>query len=205
VSDTCLPNLQRVFSYFHNATAFGDDATLGSIRRDYNFSADQDNVSVLYVLVDILAGIVQYNSRYRMLTPLCRELVGNVTADVATYHKWAMNWTQTHGETVQDIDLMMATEAGSSRSWSWMTCTEVGWFQTASGKLRSSFLNLTYFRNVCYKLYNLSILPDEREINNRYGGVHPATSRVFFLNGAVDPWSTMGIHVEDPSLAHAHL
>jgi serine protease 16 len=149
VSDTCLTNLQQVFQYFHNATATGDDAVLGAIRRDYNFSAEQDNISVLYVLVDILAGIVQYNSRYRMLTPLCGGLVGNLTADVATYHKWAMNWTKTRGETVQDIDLMMATEAGSSRSWSWMTCTEVGWFQTASGKLRSPFLNLTYFRNVC--------------------------------------------------------
>jgi hypothetical protein len=115
-------------------------------------------------------------------------------------HKWAVNWTATRNETVQDIDLMMETKAGSSRSWSWMTCTEVGWFQTASGKLRSSFLNLRYFRKVCDKLYNLSILPDEREMNNLYGGIHPATSRVFFLNGAVDPWSTMGIHVEDPSL-----
>jgi hypothetical protein len=64
VSSTCLPNLQRVFSYFHNATVNGDDAVFSAIRWDYKFSAEQDNVSILYVLVDILAGIVQYNSRY---------------------------------------------------------------------------------------------------------------------------------------------
>jgi serine protease 16 len=191
--------------FFHAAVATGNRTTIDSVRKAYGFSDDEDDVSMLYVLTDILAAIVQYNSRYGILKQLCGAVDGDIWHDLDVYHNTSVQLLALSHETVQDIDLMSATSTdwrgpfSSSRSWSYMTCTQVGWFQTASGELRSPFLNPSYFERVCAKLFNVTTLPAERDINNECGGNRPGGSRVFYTNSGVDPWSTMGYHMDDPA------
>jgi serine protease 16 len=200
---SCLTRVRAVFNVFHEAVSTQNVSAIDAIRAAYGFTSTEDNISMLYVLTDILAAIVQYNSRYRILQGLCADLTDDVNHNLIVYHNRSLQLLALGNETVEDFDLMSATSTDwrgpfrNSRSWSYMTCTQVGWFQTASGQLRSPFLNESYFTRVCEKLFNITSLPIEREINNAFGGIKPAATRVFYTNSGVDPWSTMGYHVDD--------
>jgi hypothetical protein len=110
---------------------------------------------------------VQYNSRYQILSGLCNNVTGDLTKDLDVYHTAAFQLLAIRGETARSFDLLMANSTDvhdpehNSRSWSYMTCTQVGWFQTA-GTLRSPLLNLSYFQSVCTKLFNLTTLANDR-------------------------------------------
>jgi pimeloyl-ACP methyl ester carboxylesterase len=196
---SCLPNVKAVLGHFH--TVFSDPAEAEerlAIRQQYGFWDNQTDVSVLYVLVDSLATIIQYNSRIQLLDGLCGNLTGVLADDLATYHEFINKSYAYDGRTVQYYDLELATDPrptaphAAARAWSYMTCTEVGWFQTASDRLRSSWINLSYFQEVCSALFDLTTLPNEIELNNRYGGKNGQGVRTFFTNGEVDPWSSLG-------------
>jgi serine protease 16 len=203
--DQCLPRVQNVFDHFHKIVASGRVSEVRALRNQYNITDDEDDISMLYVLTDILAAIVQYNSRYQILAGLCANVTGDLEHDLNTYHTAALQLLKIRGQTARHFDLTIANSTDihdpehNSRSWSYMTCTQVGWFQTR-GSLRSPFLNLSYFQKVCKQLFNLTTLANEKEMNNEFASVHPGSSRVFFTNSEVDPWSTMGYYVNDISL-----
>jgi serine protease 16 len=209
----CLGNVKAVLDHFH--TVFSDPAFADerlAIRAQYGFWDNQTDVSVLYVLVDSLAIIIQYNTNLQLLDGLGGNVTGVLADDLATYFQFVTKaYALFGGVTVQDMDLELATDpsptapSADARAWSYVTCTEVGWFQTASGRLRSPWINLTYFQDVCSKLFDLATLPNEVELNNRYGGKNGQGVRTFFLNGEVDPWSTMGIETADETILRRSL
>jgi len=206
LSPKCLNNTRKIFEKAHQRIASGNPQEIADLKHELSVLDTQDDVSTLYVMTDVLAAAVQYNSRYNLLSSYCYNQEnsddGNYTAFIEMYN----NLLKTMGSTPLDFDLLEQTNTSSKspiangRSWSWMTCNEVGWFQTNSNRLRSSFLNLSYFNRVCKTLFNLDELADEAEVNRRYGGQNPRQTRVFFLNGAVDPWSTLSVHVPDESI-----
>ena len=92
----------------------------------------------------------------------------------------------------------LASPYANGRAWSYMTCNEVGWFQTA-GRLRPKKIDINYFEDICKNLFKLG-LPDEAEKNRYFGGNNPQQTKVYFLNGGVDPWSTMSVKQQDEGL-----
>jgi serine protease 16 len=205
-SADCLKYTKGLFNLFQSIVINGGDG-LATLRNEYGFTAEQDNTSVLYVLSDILASMVQFNTNVNVLTDFCTNLTGDPQdKDRKAFHAAANRTLAYLNATVQTLDLTMATDEYStsdfadSRAWSWITCTEVGWFQTSSGNLRPDFVNLSYFRSVCRRLFNLSRLPPEREMNNRYGGLSPRSTKVFYVSAGVDPWTRVSVQVGDESV-----
>jgi hypothetical protein len=204
--------LERTKTIFDNADAIiksGDMTKIENFKKLYNIPTEIDDVSALYIITDVLAAIVQYNSKYQLLDDYCGKIKEETDPSkyesiyIETYNKLL----QIRSAKPEDFDLKQATstsstsEVANSRSWSWMTCNEVGWFQTASGLLRPSLLDITYFKNVCTYLFDgINGLADEEEVNNRYGSINPRQTRVYFTNGKVDPWSTLGVHYPDESV-----
>jgi hypothetical protein len=66
----------------------------------------------------------------------------------------------------------------------------------ASGKLRSASVNLTYFDRVCQTLFNGTSLANQDDLRRRFGGRHQNSSIIIFVNGAIDPWSTLSLQSE---------
>ena len=202
VSSDCLSKTKEVLDMIREKIMNENERK--HVIDDFGFDGSEDDISILYAITDALAAMVQYNSRYQLLETHCKnqQSYPNYAGIVDIVKKIC----QLRNETIKDFNLMMANDTNahgpysSSRAWSYMTCTQVGWFQTASGKLRSSTINLDYFQNVCSELFGIDTLPDEKEMNRYFGSDNPKQTKVFFLNGDVDPWSVMGVHQEDMSL-----
>ena len=206
---TCLPRTKVIFDNANSIVSSGSTEEINAFKQKYNIPTETDDISALYIITDVLAAIVQYNTRYQLLDSYCNQIAEATSESqyesiyIDTYNKLL----KIRGASPLDFDLMQATstdpasDQANSRSWSWMTCNEVGWFQTASGLLRPSLINLDYFKRVCNTLFpEVTELADEEEVNNRYGAVNPRQTRVFFANGMVDPWSTLGVHYPDESI-----
>ena len=206
VSQECFNSIQTSLDRIEKIIQSQNAEAILSLKRELGFYDDQYDVSVLYVVVDILSALVQYNSVYKLLNETCESFTGNPEEDW-TQFKIALNKTlKLMNQKIGDADLLMATNTSTlspfrdSRSWQYMTCTQVGWFQTASGEMRSKWINLSYFGYVCDQLFGLKSLANELEMNNRFGGKTPGSVKVFFLNGGVDPWSTMSVKIPDEGL-----
>jgi hypothetical protein len=208
-NDVCLERTKTIFDKANDIINSKDKAKIDAFKKLYNIPEETNDVSSLYIITDVLAAIVQYNSRYQLLDDYCGKIKNETepanyeSIYIETYNKLL----EIRKATPLDFDLMQATSTSStsdvanSRSWTWMTCNEVGWFQTASGLLRPTLLDISYFKSVCTTLFDgITGLADEKEVNNRYGSISPRQTRVYFTNGKVDPWSTLGVHYPDESI-----
>lgn len=200
VSHKCLANTKSVLEQVAKK-AFEDTEKL---RKDFGFLDDEQPNDMVYCVTDILAAMVQYNSILKLLTQHC-ELQSNGPNYEGLVS--IINQTcQKLGQPISSSNLRLQTNTSvqspfaSGRSWSYMTCNEVGWFQTASGKLRPALLDLSYFEGICKDLFGFESLADENEKNCYFGGANPQQSRVFFLHGSVDPWSKLGVNEADGSI-----
>lgn len=186
----CRPNLQSLFELYTKYYL----TNISRLRTTIEKFGWQDvtSESFLYIVADIIAHCVQYKQHQYLLHHLC---------DTIEYDKYdetvaalMNNITDIIGASYKSFDPLNAE--GDGLMWTWMTCNQVGWFQTASGKLRSPLVNLSYFNDTCMTLFNISIDETER-LNIRYGGDHPRATNVYYVNGAVDPWSRVSIHETD--------
>jgi hypothetical protein len=88
------------------------------------------------------------------------------------------------------------------RQWTWQTCNEFGFFQTA-GSVESPFhplasaLDLQYYRTLCQDAYGLSHAQNFSVptgfTNSYYGARSLGASRVVLPDGSVDPWHSLAL------------
>ncbi|KAJ2886762.1 hypothetical protein IWW38_005204, partial [Coemansia aciculifera] len=85
------------------------------------------------------------------------------------------------------------------RSWFYQTCTQFGYWQTAPRpplrRLRSRYMTAEWQSRPCRAFFGdvIPLHPDTDGINERYGGLLPNVSRVVFVNGLLDPWSSLSL------------
>jgi len=104
---------------------------------------------------------------------------------------------------LMDATLPESGEGNAGRAWTWQTCNEFGYFQTAT----SSFENRTMFtrgasaralwQQVCSDVFQISqetIGANVAATNNYYGGkTQQGITNVFYSNGDLDAWSLLSI------------
>ena len=199
ISESCLEDAHSTFDYISDLIQ--DSSKRDQIMKDFGIT-NPDEVSdatFMYMLADVLATPIQYSDTYNDLVEMCENFKTTKTQD-EKYN--VMNNTLNKilvdsGDSIYSSDPY--SNDPSSLAWSWMTCNQVGWFQTASGKLRSNLVDIHYFKQVCTDLFNLT-LPDDDEFNRRFGGKNSRATSTYFTNGGVDPWSTMSIKTPDSTL-----
>merc|ERR1711962_718096 len=171
-----------------------------------------DVKSFIEMLIDNLAGLVQYNGNQNMnISSLCSIMTDETSASPL--------------ERLAVVNSMMLEEAGEPcimhdydsflniisdiywsghgvgyRQWIWQTCTEFGWYQTTnqpSGVYGSS-LDLGFFERWCQDAFGDYFTHERMEknveaSNIEYGGITPDVHNVVFVQGTVDPWHAMGV------------
>ena len=77
------------------------------------------------------------------------------------------------------------------RSWLWITCNELAYWQTSPGRLglRSPKLTKEAFQEQCKNVFGEGIVPNVNAFNEKYGGLKQTATRVFFTTGSQDPWT----------------
>jgi len=86
------------------------------------------------------------------------------------------------------------TQTGMERSWRWQKCTELAYLQPAppSDSMRSYDLTLDVLIDQCK--YVFDIVPDVDTFNKKFGGDHPNSSKIVFLNFSDDPWQRASVN-----------
>ncbi|KAH0794362.1 Clan SC, family S28, unassigned serine peptidase [Histomonas meleagridis] len=106
------------------------------------------------------------------------------------------------------IELANTNRNAASRSWLWMTCNELAYWQTASGRLslRSPKLDKAAFQAQCTNVFGEGISPKVDEFNQKYGGLSQNATRVYYTTGSQDPWTWTCVTEESgvPKGSYAH-
>ena len=91
------------------------------------------------------------------------------------------------------LDQQSKNTGTGSRSWLWMTCNELAYWQVSPGRvgLRPEQLNQDYFREQCRFVFpEREVFPDVAAFNQKYGGLDQTTvTRVYYTTGSQDPWT----------------
>jgi pimeloyl-ACP methyl ester carboxylesterase len=196
----CNESIHKMFNRIEESLTKGDPE---KIRESFGFSGNQDLVSILYVIAEVVASAPQY---YRVPKPeyvpglndFCSAAAKNDLGAFATAFKNTLNGT---GQSQQSLDPLSYTFNNSlfrnERAWWWLKCTQLGWFQTSDG-FRSSLINMSYFDRVCETLFGFPHR-SPKYLSRALKGVDIPATNVYFVNGELDGWSKVG--VTDTSLA----
>ncbi|KAH7830668.1 putative Serine Carboxypeptidase S28 [Monocercomonoides exilis] len=169
----------------------------------------EDNVDFLSGMGDMVAHAVQYNmdnepdKAYKDLlcSTMSKPLVNGETESshlLEFFNKMTEKMDTTCNEFVSldpVIKNITANKLENGRQWTWQTCNEFGYFQTAppQNSLRSTRVNLDYYHGICERAFGPGRIPDVSKINKYFKERNSLATNVIWTNGGFDPWSKLGI------------
>uniref|UniRef100_UPI00398EDDF2 LOW QUALITY PROTEIN: thymus-specific serine protease n=1 Tax=Pristiophorus japonicus TaxID=55135 RepID=UPI00398EDDF2 len=162
-------------------------------------------------LADIVMGTVQYNKEMvgMSIASLCRVMtnqkLGSAYQRLTVVNK---NYMQSmglqcvdnsHQSTLEKLRSTQVNPQGvGERQWYYQTCSEFGYYQTCEdeGCPLSRWLTLRSQVGICGGVFG--ILPGRVQsaidfTNDYYGADRPASSRIIFVNGDIDPWHALSV------------
>jgi len=160
---------------------------------------DKDVATFMSDVSGTISGVVQYNldnTDYEPsnITKMC-DILENSDSDpvqaLANFNNFANNFSQVPCVEVnytQTLVDMSTSNAG--RSWTYQTCVEFGFFQTAETDTQpfSRSISLQYYLDMCTDLFGIpNMTPDVDWTNTFYGATDLQTSNTAMPNGDVDP------------------
>lgn len=190
----------------HNSLALMDlldhnETALLYFRKKTNISDVVDNVSVLSIVSDTFAGIVQYDSITHGIEDYCQRHIDTLDKFIDFFNEMTPNPDSGDSFLLDNASYGQPVDYKNDRAWTWQTCNEFGWFQTAAqgeNRFRSSQINVSYYERICQKVYQgYDQLPTFTDINVRYGLTSPKTTNVIYVNGKTDPWSIVSLNDDD--------
>ena len=189
--ERCYENTKIIYDYFNE--------NAGELQTLIKFTKSTDEDAHLSIIADFIAGIVQYDNTYRLLDEYCEgmKLEANKDHFIAMFEKYLEKSGIENPDDLDDTlntNISVESDNADSRSWTWMTCNEFGWYQVASGKLRPARVNLDYSNRICQLYFNVSVAKNLQAKEYIYGGRTPKSSMVYFTNGNTDPWSTLSVY-----------
>ncbi|KAG9309934.1 peptidase S28 [Chiua virens] len=218
----CSSDVQAVIAYldqiyFENDTAAIQDLKdafgLGSLSHDDDFaSALQDN---LFDWQDMQPDTGPGAMFYEFCDAL--EVKDGVSAPATGWglenaiYAWGSFWNTTYYEYVcgdTEVEACLGTYNTSqsywtnvtvnnaNRSWFWMVCNQVGWYQVSPPEgqpaIVSRILQPIYEERQCVNMFPAKFsfppTPSVGEVDSMYDGWNVNVDRLFFANGLRDPW-----------------
>lgn len=171
------------------------------VRALFGARAEMDDADFFYMLADSAAMAVQYGHK----NVLCDHLVGAAELGASLVDAFAQFTSDMYGKDFGSKcfydTACLASEPkrwGDDRSWRWQKCAQLAYFQVApsSGSLRAKVVDLAYHERQCHAIFGDVVNPSKgvKEIIELYGGDRPRDGhRIFFSNGADDPWQRASV------------
>jgi hypothetical protein len=99
----------------------------------------------------------------------------------------------------------LAATAGGTRSWLYQTCNEFGFYQTCDIESDCPYAlglhPVDQDLEMCERVFNKTDVEDNvAKSNDFYGGWNIQSKRIMFVNGNVDPWSTLAVTSTNPDI-----
>jgi pimeloyl-ACP methyl ester carboxylesterase len=212
----CNPAMTEALSAVETMVAdqdtWQDLSTLFRLCGPLDGSNPMDVMSFMELLIDNLAGIVQYNGHYEEdIFSICAimtdETIGDPIARLATVNDIMLGSEEdacldnTYASFLAQLsDTTWSAGGVGWRQWIWQTCTEFGWYQTTNQEsgVYGHTLPLNFFEQWCQDAFGDMFTHEmlEKSIaasNIEYGGYEPSVNNVVFVHGSIDPWHAMGV------------
>ncbi|KAJ8414530.1 hypothetical protein AAFF_G00037320 [Aldrovandia affinis] len=216
-SEKCVDSVWEAFAAVEAALLGGNETEAG---KDF-FTCEpldepEDQTELIQGLADIIMGTVQYNLEGGPLTiaELCTIMTNKSEAleeeeeaydrliKLVKIYLTVMEepcLETSHQKSVLELSNTTVTQAGvGERQWFYQTCSEFGYYQTCEDASCpfSRMLTLQSQTDLCPLLFGVSqsSLPSRIAFTNKYyGGDHPQTHRVLYVNGDIDPWHELSV------------
>lgn len=203
IDPACAAKMQGVVKKVE--ASLTDPSARAAMMKKFGAQMLKHDVDFLYWVADIAAFAVQYG----MKDDFCRAI--NQGDAVDGYARFAATIEFRFG-----IDAEKDSPAGAMsedpadyeaffgmRGWWYQTCTEFGYWQVAYSdtkeSTRSSRIDLVYHRDVCKRLFGITVPPDNAGANQRSFAplLDAKTQNIFFTNGSNDPWMRLSLAGEN--------
>jgi len=153
------------------------------------------NEELLYFIADTFAGQIQFSHRVELCNFLTNFTDFDQLVNASIPYLLANNAIRAYGAYfVRNDTFDPAMDDMLLRQWNYQVCSQLGWFQTYSNKtkyaMRSSRINLDFFKQFCKNVFDVALWPDTDRFNNDFGGVDLRTTNLILTTGAEDPWKT---------------
>ena len=191
ISEGCLARTKAVMDKLHETVRSGNSKDIAKLKEMFGFNETQDDVSFLYVVAQVLSSAVENSdAKWDFVRDHCTAIATNQSVDtLANSFKTIIDDMD---ETPESLDPLLFPETSDKRSALFMSCNQLGQFPTASGKLRSPFINITYFNRVCHKHFGVNAA-NASLTDFRFGGTDPRVSSAVFTNGENDPYAQLSV------------
>lgn len=138
----------------------------------------------LFFWIDSIVGTIQYGKR----TDLCNSLKDKSADDQFAFF---VNLAKTENEVWEYGSYYLKDSSfgdenrQNARSWYYQSCTEYGFWQTPSDRhpLRSSRLNLNFYKTFCNDSFGNGMWPKVSRKNIEYGGLNQKSFNLIMTNG----------------------
>merc|ERR1712183_204161 len=196
--------------------SWGELSSMFQLCTPLDGSIENDVKSFMELLIDNLAGIVQYNGLqsediFSVCAILTDESLGSPLERLGAVNTMMLGENgeecldHTYETFIAQLKDINCRGSFCWRPWIWQTCTEFGWYQTTNqdSGIYGSSLDLGFFEQWYQDAFGPSFTHEmlEKNVygsNIEYGGDHPDVDNVVFVHGTIDPWHAMGV-LEDIS------
>lgn len=192
-----------------------DGSGIKQLERDFKTcSPMQSKLDVAVLLSDLMGniqGTVQYNNEHAgvmNVTDICSVMTA--TTDAYTqFVELTAKYREANGQQCEDASFAdsmgylgnatFSYPANAARSWTYQTCNEFGYFQTATSRNQPFYawrdiLNLDFSLKICNSAFDgWSKEPQVAWVNSVYGGERISATNVVFTSGTIDPWHALGV------------
>lgn len=197
LGNKCLTSTKKVLDQIENIIEKGDKKSIDDIKKLFGFQSDQDNISILYSIAEVLSLPLRQPNPSNLINQFCSQITKDETIDKLS--EFFKSFLKEFNKTVDSFNLFSLTNNPDLRSHLWLQCNQIGWFHTSSGKLRSKFINHTFFDRVCQNAFDIDV--SNSTISNAvFGGIDPYLSNAIFTNGDKDPYSILSVQKEVESM-----
>jgi hypothetical protein len=221
LSAECFANIREGFNQYERLFDADKAALYTPLGGVPSFFSREDTA---WMLSDGTAMIVQYGGK----TKLCDFMVsrqvqpGGAAANsnndmllrmrAAIDMFWGPTWlTSLDSACYYSTECLTDTQYAAhwnaaGRSWVWQCASEFGWWNIGYvGSLRPRMLSTDYFTaQVRSAFQDATLFPSLYDINTANGGQWPYShaTKVIALQGSADPWQTVGVRQDFPSLEY---
>ncbi|XP_061073731.1 thymus-specific serine protease [Conger conger] len=214
----CVSDVWEAFAAVEAKLLGGNETQAG---KDFSscepLEGPEDQTELIQSLADIVMGTVQYDGEGAPMTieKLC-TLITNKSEEFEQEEeaydrlmklvKVYLDVTKepclqaSHAKNIMELNNTspLTGKGVGERQWFYQTCTEFGFYQTCEDASCpfSRMMTLNSQAELCPLLFGvpLSKLPSIVAFTNHfYGGDHPQTHRVLYVNGNIDPWHELSM------------
>lgn len=158
-----------------------------------------------FVLGEMFSLGPQYGARAALCGPLEDTLItgADPLMALAKYARETFTPRFADGDSVRTYSnaaLKNVSKPNGPRSWLWMTCNELAYWQVNSGRLtlRSSKVDQEFFHKQCQEVFSEEMpIPDTDAFNKPWAEKLKQTSHIYYSTGSQDPWTPVCYTADD--------